>query len=298
MTPSGLQPGPDWLALEPQVRWYLYLFGFAFFIGWETFWPRRNLNSNTAFRWCGHAVIVVVATAVTIRFVPVNAIESSFRLDAAGWGLMPYLGFPLAARFILGLLAFDLVRYCQHWCAHRFALLWRVHRVHHSDPDLDLTTGLRFHPLDTILSIFPFVAVVWLLGVPPVAALVYELTHVVHAFFSHSNIRIPAGFESLLRKLIVTPETHRIHHSDDVRENLRNYGEMLTIWDRLFGTYQAQPALGQLGMGVGMKGYRGARTYNPLALLAWPFFDKAMGPPEPVDERIAEPADLAEVVGK
>jgi hypothetical protein len=154
--------------------------------------------------------------------------------------------------------------------------LWRIHRIHHSDPDFDLTTGIRFHPFDPILSIATYIPAVWFFGVPPVAAMAYELAHVVHAFFSHSNIVLPRALDAPLRLVLVTPETHRIHHSQRGDENRRNYGEMFTLWDRLLGTHQEQPALGHANMKVGMRGLEGSQLWNPLRLLAWPLYDNAI----------------------
>ena len=276
MKAEWLQIGSEWLKIEPNVRWYLYLFGFTAVIAWETLWPRKELVSNTGVRWCGQVALMILASLITLWVVPVSAIEVSFRVTQDGWGLLPNSGLPLPIQLLLGVLALDLTRFSQHWCFHASPLLWRIHRIHHSDPDFDLTTGIRFHPLDPILSITTYIPVVWLLGVPPLAAMGYELAHVVHAFFSHANLRMPRGLDAWLRLFLVTPETHRIHHSDDIRENFKNYGEMFTMWDRILGTYKAQPEGGHENMGIGMKGYRGNRMFNPVTLLAWPFYDKAI----------------------
>lgn len=267
----------EWLAWEPQARWWLYLFGFGAVIAWETLWPRKELVCDTGRRWCGQLAMMVLASWITLLVIPVSAIEVSFRVTAAGWGLLPNSGLPMAAQAVVGVLALDFVRFSQHWCFHRFDVLWRIHRIHHSDPDFDLTTGIRFHPLDPILSIATYIPVVWLLGVPPVAAMGYELAHVVHAFFSHANVRMPGWLDGAMRWVLVTPETHRIHHSDRREENLRNFGEMFTVWDRVLGTFQEQPAGGHEGMRIGLPGLTGGRTYNPVRLLAWPLWEKAMG---------------------
>lgn len=273
--------GADWTHLEGTIRWYLYLVGFSVFVAWETLWPRKELVSNTPVRWTGQVLLIVLASLITIWVVPIGAIEVAFKAAAEKRGLLPNSGLPVVVQAILGVLILDFVRFSQHWSFHHSKLLWRMHRIHHSDPDFDLTTGIRFHPIDPILSLITYMPFVWFLGVPPLAVVGYELSHLIHAFFSHANIRIPARVENVLRLVIVTPETHRIHHSDDMRENFKNYGEMFTLWDRLLGSYQAQPAAGHERMGIGMKGYRGNRMFNPVTLLLWPFYDKAVGLPEP-----------------
>ena len=280
---------PAWIELEPEARWYLYLFGFTAIIAWETFWPRRELRCSTAKRWSGQLALMVAASALTLWVIPVSAIEVAFQTRSAGWGLLPNLGLPWAVQAIIGILVLDFVRFSQHWCFHAFGWLWRIHRVHHSDPDFDLTTGIRFHPLDPILSMATYIPVVWALGVPPFAAMAYELRHVVHAFFSHANIEVPQRLENWLRCVIVTPETHRVHHSDLPAENRENYGEMFTFWDRVLGTYQAQPANGHRAMGIGIRGYEGGQTYNPLRLLAWPLYERALIASEPGDAPAVRP---------
>lgn len=212
----------------------------------------------------------------TLWVIPISAIEVSIQTVAAGWGILLNSGLAFSLQCVIGVLVLDFVRFSQHWCFHAFPCLWRIHRIHHSDPDFNLTTGIRFHPFDPILSIATYIPAVWLVGVPPVAAMAYELVLVVHAFFSHANIVLPRLLDGFLRFFLVTPETHRIHHSDRYEENLRNYGEMFTIWDRLLGTYQAQPVDGHEAMGIGLKGYSGGQMLNAIRLLAWPVYEKAI----------------------
>jgi len=296
---SWLQLGPEWLQREPDVRWYLYLFGFGSIVLWETFWPRRTLVSPTGKRWIGQLLLMVLASVFTLWVIPVSAIEVSFRTAATGWGVLPHSGLPLALQCVIGILILDFVRFSQHWCFHASPLLWRIHRIHHSDPDFDLTTGIRFHPFDPILSIATYIPAVWFFGVPPVAAMAYELAHVVHAFFSHSNIVLPTALDAPLRLVLVTPETHRIHHSQRGDENRRNYGEMFTLWDRLLGTHREQPALGHANMKVGMRGLEGGQLWNPFRLLAWPLYDNAIlpadAPQTPLDAAVsAEPRPIGQ----
>lgn len=266
----------SWIQWEPKLRWYLYLFGFAGFVTWETLWPRKTLVAPTGIRWAGQILLLMATSAFVLSIIPIGAIEVSVRAAAAGRGILPHSGLPLALQCIVGVLILDFVRFLQHWCYHASDVLWRIHRIHHSDPDFDLTTGLRVHPLEPFFSVATYLPVIWLFGIPTLAVMPYELARVLHAFFSHANIVLPQRLDQLLRLVLVTPEYHRVHHSDRPEENRHNYGEMFTLWDPLFRTRQAQPADGHERMGVGMKGYRGSHLWNPIRLIGWPFYDRAV----------------------
>lgn len=290
---SWLHIGPNLLAVEPSVRWYLYLIGLGLMLAWETLWPRKRLVSDTAWRWAGQLILMVVASVITLWAIPVGAIEVAIRAASSGWGLLPHSGLPYWAQCLIGVLVLDLVRFGQHWCYHSSPLLWRLHRIHHSDPDFDLTTGLRVHPVEMMLSLATYLPVIWLCGVPVFSVVTYESMHLVHSFFAHANIVLPQRLDGFLRLFLVTPETHRIHHSDRMEENMRNFGEIFTVWDRLLGTHQEQPADGHEAMGIGLRGHSGQAMWNPIRLLIWPFYDKAITPSAPVAKRL----DVAEERG-
>jgi sterol desaturase/sphingolipid hydroxylase (fatty acid hydroxylase superfamily) len=172
---------------------------------------------------------------------------------------------------VLAFAALDLGRYFTHLALHRVPPLWRLHRVHHSDVDYDCTTSLRFHPLESIVTIAVQLALVAALGAPPIAVLVYEIATVSFSLFSHGNLRIPARVERWLRWVVVTPDLHRVHHSAAVDESNANFASVLPWWDRLFRTYRAQPALGHDAMTIGLEDVRDARTRSFGWVLMAPF---------------------------
>lgn len=266
----------EWLAWEPQARWWLYVFGLGSLLAWETVWPRRELVCHTAKRWSGHAALAVAGYWIAQLVVPIGAVETALKAAEAGRGVLANAGLPWAMQVVMGVLVLDVVRFAQHWSFHRFGVLWRIHRVHHGDPDFDVTTALRFHPLELLATAGTAVAAVWWMGVPLAAVVGYELVKAVHALFSHANARMPGWLEGPLRWVLVTPDTHRVHHSERWEESMRNYGELFTVWDRMLGTFQEEPAGGHEGMRMGLPGLRDGRTYNPARLLVWPFADGAL----------------------
>ena len=265
------------LELEPQLRWGLYLCAFTALAVWETLRPRKELVASTPWRWCGNASLTVATQFLFVWLVPLGAIITASSAREADWSLLNHSFIPLPLQGLLGILALDFTRYVQHYLFHAIGPLWRIHRIHHSDVDVDLTTGVRHHPLEVGLSAVSYLPVVWILGAPPLAVIGYELFQIFHAFFSHANIALPARLEGLLRRLIVTPDLHRVHHSDRAAESQRNYGITFPFWDRLFETYQDQPQDGHRDMGLGIKGFQDARSLNVLRILGWPFHDSAMG---------------------
>ena len=196
-----------------------------------------------------------------------------------GWAVLPLSTLPLWLAVIASLLALDLGKYLQHVLLHRVPFLWRVHRMHHSDHDYDFTTGLRFHPFEALFTLAVNVAVIVFLGVPAVAVLVHELLFVVFAFWAHGNVHYPLGFDRWMRVALVTPDMHRVHHSSVARESTSNFGGVLTCWDRLFGTYVAQPDAGHLRMTIGLVDRRDAKYLNLPWMLAEPFLPTSHGEP-------------------
>jgi sterol desaturase/sphingolipid hydroxylase (fatty acid hydroxylase superfamily) len=189
--------------------------------------------------------------------------------------LLPALGVPGWPAAIVGFLVLDLAVYAQHAALHFVPPLWRLHRVHHADGDIDVSTGVRFHPGEIVLSQAWKIAVVLVIGVPAVAVLVFEIVLSAGALFAHANIRLPRAVDSALRLLIVTPDMHRVHHSTTLDECNSNFGFNVSIWDRLFGTYHAQPSAGHEAMTIGLASYRDAAATRLTWLLGFPF---ARGP--------------------
>lgn len=232
---------------------------FALFIvmaSWEYFRPARSLNQTRSVRWFHNLSLVLVSSLLVRWCFPVAAVGIALFAEQNQWGVLNVLMWPLWLELVVSLVLLDLLIYFQHRMVHAVPWLWRIHRVHHADMDYDVTTGLRFHPLEILLSMAIKMLAVGLLGCPPMAVVIFEVLLNGTSMFNHGNVRLPAGLESVVRKVLVTPDMHRIHHSTDLRESNSNFGFSFSGWDRLFGTYLAQPKLGQKGMVFGLKGLR------------------------------------------
>lgn len=241
---------------EATVRLLLFLGIFAAMALFELALPRRALIFSRARRWTTNLAIVATDTAVLRIVFPMAAVGVAQWAGDQGLGLFPALGMPLWIAGLLGFVLLDFAVWAEHWASHKIPLLWRIHRMHHADCDIDLTTALRFHPLEIVLSMVWKAAVVIAFGIPVMAVLVFEVVLNGAAMFNHANVRLPLTLDRWLRLLVVTPDMHRVHHSVIRRETDSNYGFNLAIWDRLFGTYVAQPAKGHEGMTIGLDEYQ------------------------------------------
>ena len=222
-------------------------------------------------RWMTNLAMVVLSS-VALRIVfPLAAVGTALWAQANGYGLFPLIGLPLWAAGILAFVLLDFAVWLEHVVSHKWQWLWRIHRMHHADTGFDLTTALRFHPLEIVLSMFWKAAVIIALGVPPVAVLVFEIVLNGAAMFNHANIKLPKAVDAVLRLIVVTPDMHRIHHSTDPRETDSNYGFNLAIWDRLFSTYTETPRRGETGIEIGLSEWRDSRTASLVWALALPF---------------------------
>jgi len=218
----------------------------------EQLWPRRRRRYSRWQRWPSNLGLVVLNSLLLKLTFPLAAIGLALWAQQAGWGLLNQLPLPAAVSIALSVLLLDLLIYWQHRLFHRVPLLWRIHRVHHADPDYDVTTGSRFHPLEILLSMALKCLAVVLLGAPPAAVVLFELVLNGMAMFNHSNLHLPEKADRWLRRLLVTPDMHRVHHSILAREHHHNFGFNLALWDRLFGSYLAQPGAGHLNMAIGL----------------------------------------------
>lgn len=214
--------------------------------------------------------MVGIATVATRFIVPFAAIGVAATAEAQGWGLFNQIALPDWVEVAVAVVVLDLVIYGQHVAFHMQPWLWRIHRTHHSDPDLDVTTALRFHPIEILLSLLIKLGAVLFLGASPLAVLIFEVLLNATAMFNHSNIALPLSVDALLRRVLVTPDMHRIHHSIDARETNSNFGFNLPWWDWLFGTYRAQPAAGDMGITIGLSGFRASRDQRIDQLLIQP----------------------------
>jgi sterol desaturase/sphingolipid hydroxylase (fatty acid hydroxylase superfamily) len=237
---------------------------------WEALAPRRRLVAGRSGRWSGNLGILAV-DVVTVRLLaPTAAVGAALLAAQHGWGLLPLLGVGGWAAAVASVVALDLVIWVQHYVFHRVPVLWRLHRVHHADVDIDVTTGLRFHPFEILLSLAIKVAAIVVLGAPAVAVVVFEVLLNATSMFNHSNVALPPRLERVARWLIVTPQMHEVHHSAERVETDSNFGFNLPWWDRLFGTYRAAPAAGDRVV-LGLPVFRDAAERTLLRLLTQPF---------------------------
>jgi sterol desaturase/sphingolipid hydroxylase (fatty acid hydroxylase superfamily) len=226
----------------------------------ELLWPKRALIVSRKRRWLTNIGISAVGTAVlrlmAMLAVPVAAIAAAFYAEAHHIGLLNQVDWPAWIKVVLSLLVLDLAIWAQHLASHKVPLFWRLHQVHHADRDIDVTTAVRFHPVEIALSMLWKIVVVVPLGAPPLAVFLFEVILNACAMFNHANVALPAWLDGALRLLIVTPDMHRVHHSVRFRERDSNYGFNLSVWDRLFRTYTAQPEAGHQGMTIGLPPYQ------------------------------------------
>jgi sterol desaturase/sphingolipid hydroxylase (fatty acid hydroxylase superfamily) len=260
------------MAHEPAIRMGFFVAVFALVALWERVAPQRRLTVSKALRWSSNLGLVVLNTVLLRLMFPLAAVGMAAFSAANGWGLLNHFKVPFWLAVPLAVIAMDFVIWLQHVMVHAVPVLWRLHRVHHADPDYDLTTGARFHPIEIALSMLIKIATIAVLGPPVLAVLIFEVVLNAAAMFNHGNIRLPVGLDRVLRWVIVTPDMHRVHHSVEEDETNSNFGFNLPWWDRLFGTYQAQPRAGQVGMTIGLKGHTDPREVARLdGMLLMPF---------------------------
>ncbi|TFH64586.1 MAG: sterol desaturase family protein [Gemmatimonadales bacterium] len=244
---------------EAVLRIGCFLVIFAVIALAELFAPRRPLIVKKSLRWIGNGSVHLVNGLLPRLLFPILPVGMALIWAQKGWGLLNIAPLPETAAILLSILAFDLVIYAQHVLFHRIHFFWRLHRMHHTDLDLDLTSALRFHPLEIVVSLLIKMAVVALLGPPAAAVFIFEILLNCMAMFNHVNFSIPERPDSLLRRIVVTPDMHLVHQSTLRQESNHNFGFNLSWWDRLFGTYQAQPAAGHDGMTIGLNGFMDIR---------------------------------------
>jgi sterol desaturase/sphingolipid hydroxylase (fatty acid hydroxylase superfamily) len=263
------------LSHEPTVRLGIFLAVFSVMALWEIALPRRVLREARATRWTNNLVLVALNTILLRVLFPTTAVALAMAAGESGTGLLNHFTFPYPVAVVLSVLFLDLVIYLQHLMFHAVPALWRLHRMHHADLDFDVTTGARFHPIEIVLSMVIKFAAIMLLGPPAVAVLIFEVVLNATAMFNHANVRIHPAWDRILRWIVVTPDMHRVHHSIDAAETNSNFGFNLPWWDRLFGTYRAQPAAGHEQMTIGIGQFRTARDLWLDRMLAIPFHDDA-----------------------
>ncbi|MHA1569906.1 MAG: sterol desaturase family protein, partial [Alphaproteobacteria bacterium] len=244
------------LANEAAIRLSFFAGVFAIMALWELAAPRRGLATSKAARWAGNLGIVVINTLVLRLLFPVLAVGVAAAAESRGWGLFNMVEAPFWLAVLASVALLDLAIYLQHVMFHAVPALWRLHMMHHADLDFDVTTGARFHPIEIVLSMLIKMGVVTLLGAPAMAVLVFEILLNATAMFNHANARLSPGLDRVLRLVVVTPDMHRVHHSAEAAETNSNFGFNLPWWDRLLGTYRAQPAAGHEAMTIGLEQFR------------------------------------------
>lgn len=261
------------LLIENEVFIRLSFFSGIFLVMaiWEVLAPKRALTESKLRRWTGNVAIVVINTLVVRLIFPVLAVGMAVTAQNRGWGLFHNLQIGWGLNMVLSVILLDLAIYLQHVLFHAVPLLWRLHRMHHTDLDYDLTTGSRFHPIEIVLSMVIKLTLVVALGPLPAAVVLFEVILNGAAMFNHGNVRIPKGLDRIIRWFIVTPDMHRVHHSIIPAETNSNYGFNLSWWDRLFGTYRDQPKQGHDGMTIGIESFRHSKYLNLHWLLIQPF---------------------------
>jgi sterol desaturase/sphingolipid hydroxylase (fatty acid hydroxylase superfamily) len=258
-------------AHEPYIR--LATFGGVFIVMavWELIVPRRKQAIGRGWRWPNNLGVVAANTLLVRILFPTTVVGLALLAQTRGFGLFNVIAVPAWIGVAASVVILDLAIYLQHVLFHAVPALWRLHRMHHADLEFDVSTGLRFHPIEILLSMLIKFAVVAALGAPALSVLIFEVLLNATSTFNHANVRIPLGIDRVLRWLVVTPDMHRVHHSILARETNSNFGFNLPWWDRLFGTYRPQPAAGHEAMTIGIKQFRDPRELWLDRMLAQPF---------------------------
>lgn len=247
----------------------------------ELFIPKRELTTPKGKRWFTNIMIAgidsFIVRLMSLVAIPIVAVAAAMYAEVQGWGLFHWTDWPLWLEFLLALILLDLAIYIQHVASHKIPVLWKIHQVHHSDTDIDVTTAIRFHPIEIALSMLYKVVLVFLLGPAVFAVFVFEVILNACAMFNHANISLPRPVDGILRAFIVTPDMHRVHHSIKVRETDSNFGFNLSIWDRIFRTYIPQPDVGHKKMAIGLAQYQSEKPAQLRWSLFLPFLRKSSG---------------------
>ncbi|MEW8044150.1 MAG: sterol desaturase family protein [gamma proteobacterium symbiont of Phacoides pectinatus] len=257
------------LTNEPAIRIGFSLGVFVLVALWELASPKRPLSTSKAGRWLANIGIVALNTLLLRLLFPAAAVGIALFAQNHGWGLFNAIDAPLWLALPASVVLLDFAIWLQHVMVHAIPLLWRLHRVHHADLDYDVTTGARFHPIEIILSMLIKSCVILLLGPPLAAVVLFEILLNATAMFNHGNIHLPEALDRVLRLFVVTPDMHRVHHSVEDDETNSNFGFNLPWWDRLFGTYRAQPRAGHMEMRIGIRGYRDPAQVDRIPGMLW-----------------------------
>jgi len=256
---------------ETAIRLSVFASVFAIMAVVEALWPRKQRTQPRTTRWFTNIGVVVV-DSITVRLIfPIVAVGVAIYAHKNGWGLLNLIAMPYWFKVLISAILLDMAIYWQHVASHKVPMFWRVHRMHHVDRDIDVSTGTRFHPIEIVLSMLYKMAIILLLGPAAFGVFLFEVLLNGSAMFNHANVRLPLWLDRIIRVLFVTPDMHRIHHSVYKDETDSNYGFNLAIWDKIFGTYIDQPRDGHDDMVIGMKGYQDDKPSNIIWALLFPF---------------------------
>jgi sterol desaturase/sphingolipid hydroxylase (fatty acid hydroxylase superfamily) len=256
---------------EPFIRIVFFAAIFAIVAIAELFSPRRKLVASKQQRWINNILLNITSTIILRLVFPILPVGIALFCSEKEWGIMNYFQIPLWVAVICGVVLLDLTIYAQHKMFHFVPVFWRLHKVHHIDQDIDVTTGLRFHPLEMILSMIIKITAVAAIGAPAVSVVIFEILLNGTTMFNHGNLNISLDADRIIRLLIVTPDMHRVHHSVIVKETNSNYGFNFSWWDRIFRTYRPQPENGHLQMKIGLTGYHESKYLKLSQMLIIPF---------------------------
>lgn len=256
------------------TRTAVFFFFFFVIAFWEFFLPRKVLSGSKKLRWFSNLSLIFIGNFFVKILIPLTALSASLEAQKLGFGLLNYFSFPYFIKVMISLVLLDFVIYFQHLIFHKVSFFWKVHRVHHADTAIDVTTALRFHPFEIIFSLLIKVLAVFLFGIPLLGVFLFEIVLNATAMFNHGNIKLPKKLDRFLRFFIVTPDMHRVHHSVYNDEMNRNFGFNLPWWDYLLGTYKKSPRDGQKDMKIGLKEFRQKKYSALLWILVIPFLGK------------------------
>src|SRR5438046_2869522 len=262
-------------AYEPLVRLGIFAAVFVAMAVWELLTPRRPQAIGRNWRWPNDLGVLAVDALLVRVLLPITAVGLALFAEARGIGLFNMIALPMWASIVISVILLDLAIYLQHVLFHAVPALWRLHRMHHADLEFDVTTGVRFHPVEIVISMIIKLGVVLAFGAPALAVLIFEVLLNATSMFNHGNVLLPQPIDRVLRMIVVTPEMHRVHHSIEPPETNSNFGFNLPWWDRLFGTYRAQPAAGHTGMTIGIDGFRQIIDIRLDRMLFQPLIDAA-----------------------
>lgn len=280
------------LRYEPGIRVVVFITVFLVLAAGEALIPRRARAVGRQWRWPTNITLVALNTLIIRLALPMTAVGMAAIAEQRGWGLLHAVGpIPTVLAVVIAILLLDFAIYLQHVLFHAVPILWRVHRMHHADLDVDVTTGSRFHPVELLLSMLIKFAAISALGASPMAVLLFEVLLNGGSLFNHANLHILPGLDRVLRFFVVTPDMHRVHHSAVGAETNTNFGFTFPCWDHLCGTYRAQPVAGHEAMTVGLTCFRDPKYLRLDRTLLQPLFDgdrsqESMSDRFPNDQRI------------